>query len=400
MKRQLIKGAAALSSAVCLSQALAVEVGDFAFHGYMRAGTGINLEGGRQVCFQAPGADTKWRLGNECDYVIEPSFIGRVASVENGGEWFVHVMPSVYRSWDDDDELVSTFGQAFVYGENIPQLANGSVWAGRRFYDRVQLGINDQFLENHDGDGGGIENVDLGFAAFSYAFLMRPQQNANDAAYQHALRLTDIPSVLGSHFNVYAGYHNRTASSDQSYAPPSEPVGVDSLKRIGIYHITPDTLGGSTFLGFRYEEGNNDERGELTQWRVVLQQEGFVDAFSTGWSLIAQYRSKEENNLEEEWYSAGIRTDTHLSGPFRFLLEVGHDVVKPENQRRREMSKITLATAVSGGPDPWSRPTVRLFYTYAHWNSATRDNLSGALEQVYGNSTNGSTVGIQGEVWW
>ncbi|WP_200954478.1 carbohydrate porin, partial [Rhizobacter sp. Root1221] len=33
------------------------------FSGYMRAGVGVTARGGTQVCFQLPGADTKWRLG-------------------------------------------------------------------------------------------------------------------------------------------------------------------------------------------------------------------------------------------------------------------------------------------------------------------------------------------------
>src|SRR5690242_1115224 len=46
--------------------------------GYARAGVGLAVKGGKQVCFVLNGADTKWRLGNECDYVIEPQFTGRL----------------------------------------------------------------------------------------------------------------------------------------------------------------------------------------------------------------------------------------------------------------------------------------------------------------------------------
>src|ERR1044071_5394807 len=44
------------------------------FAGSPRAGVGLALRGGKEVCFNLPGADTHWRLGNECDYVIEPQF--------------------------------------------------------------------------------------------------------------------------------------------------------------------------------------------------------------------------------------------------------------------------------------------------------------------------------------
>ncbi len=37
----------------------------FEFHGYFRSGYGLNSAGGQQVAFEAPGADAKYRLGNE-----------------------------------------------------------------------------------------------------------------------------------------------------------------------------------------------------------------------------------------------------------------------------------------------------------------------------------------------
>ena len=39
----------------------------FEFHGYFRSGYGLNGKGGQQVAFIAPGADAKYRLGNEAE---------------------------------------------------------------------------------------------------------------------------------------------------------------------------------------------------------------------------------------------------------------------------------------------------------------------------------------------
>ena len=64
---------------------------DFTFSGYMRASTGVSAVGGSQVCFGLPGADTKWRLGNECDYDVEPTFDFKVAEFE-GSPWHVVAM--------------------------------------------------------------------------------------------------------------------------------------------------------------------------------------------------------------------------------------------------------------------------------------------------------------------
>ena len=49
--------------------------GAFKFHGYFRSGYGLNSEGGQQVAFQAPGAEAKYRLGNEAETYGEFIFV-------------------------------------------------------------------------------------------------------------------------------------------------------------------------------------------------------------------------------------------------------------------------------------------------------------------------------------
>ena len=51
------------------------QVGAFEFHGYLRSGYGLNSEGGQQVAFEAPGANAKYRLGNEAETYGEFIFV-------------------------------------------------------------------------------------------------------------------------------------------------------------------------------------------------------------------------------------------------------------------------------------------------------------------------------------
>src|SRR6202044_415843 len=51
------------------------QVGSFEFHGYFRSGYGLNSVGGQQVAFEAPGADAKYRLGNEAETYAELIFV-------------------------------------------------------------------------------------------------------------------------------------------------------------------------------------------------------------------------------------------------------------------------------------------------------------------------------------
>src|SRR6202795_5167335 len=56
------------------------------FHGYFRSGYGLNSEGGQQVAFQAPGADAKYRLGNEAETYGEFIFVNNWLTPERGSD--------------------------------------------------------------------------------------------------------------------------------------------------------------------------------------------------------------------------------------------------------------------------------------------------------------------------
>ena len=388
------------------------------FSGYMRAGVGLNTRGGNQVCYQLAGADTKWRLGNECDYVVEPNINAKLAEFE-GSDWHVHVMPSVYKAWDagqsQPDALTTRFGQIYTYGDHISQLANGKVWAGRRFYNRLQLGINDQFLENNDGNGAGVEDMELGFGKLSVAFMMDPNYGVpgavNDTSVKNnrftfPVRLTGIKDIPNGDLSIYVtgSMQSKTGGANGQEAT-KQPKGL----AVGAYQTINGTLGGATIFGAKF-----DKLGETKNSRVVIQQTGkFGEA--TGWDAIAEYRiNKQINNAGADagnkWFSLGGRADTYLGGPFRALLEVGHDQVKPDagsslaanagSTGNLTMTKITGTLAASAGKDPWSRPTVRLFVTHATWNEAARLNLGGTTQAVFGDKKAGTSVGIQGETWW
>lgn len=394
---------------------------DIDFSGYMRAGTGVNTRGGTQVCFKLPGADTKWRLGNECDYTLEPNIASTLVKGDDGSEWRVHFMPSVYRAWGDKefsasgagvtdsgtDELVVRFGQAYAYGRNLPQLAGGMVWAGRRFYNRLQLGINDQFLENNDGDGAGLENMNVGAGKLSAAFMMNGRNAANNNRYTIPISLRDIPTFKDSSLAIHVGYQRQSSTKDQTNGiTPDKQASGHSL---GLYHSTQGTLGGATFVGLRTDK-NDSSRGAIgaSNNRIVLQQTGFLTGIKTSWDFITEYRVNKVSGVSgnNKWYSMGGRTDTLISGPFRFLAELGTDQVKPSSGPRQQLTKLTLATAMSAGPESGSRPTVRLFYTYARWNDAARTAFTAGginesrLARVYGDRRSGSSVGVQAETWW
>jgi maltoporin len=383
------------------------------FSGYMRAGVGINAAGGNQVCFGLAGADTKYRLGNECDYVVEPTFDAKLAEYE-GSDWHVRVMPSVYKAWDagqsSPDTLTTRFGQIYAYGSNISQLANGRVWAGRRFYNRLQTGINDQFLENNDGNGAGLEDMDLGIGKLSVAFMMDPNYGVAGSPTDRAvtnnrfalpIRMTGIKDMPNGELAIYVTPSKQLKSDDQSTGTAIETTSEPSGLAVGVYQtLNGVILGGNTLIGVKA-----DKFGETKNTRVVFQQSANFGA--TAVDFITEYRIRKEAANAGKWFSIGARTDTWLSGPFRFLAEAGHDMVKPQDgSDKLSLTKLTLALAASAGKEAGSRPTVRLFLTHAVWNEAARVapsntfGLNGNTKAVFGDKKAGTSVGVQAETWW
>ncbi|MET0335850.1 MAG: carbohydrate porin [Rhizobacter sp.] len=383
------------------------------FSGYFRAGVGINTRGGNQVCYGLAGADTKFRLGNECDYVVEPTFDAKLAEYE-GSDWHVRVMPSVYKGWDSGqggttgngpDQLTARFGQIYAYGSNISQLGNGRVWAGRRFYNRLQTGINDQFLENNDGNGAGLEDMDVGFGKLSVAFMMDPNNSAFDNRASIPIRLTGIKDMPNGELSIYVTPSKQLKTDDQTTTPATTPASQPNGLAVGIYQkLNGVILGGDTLFGVK-----GDKYGDLKNTRVVFQQGMSVGG--TAVDFITEYRvrkSKDTLGVDNgnKWFAIGARTDTHLSGPFRFLAELGHDMVKPDGGgAKQNLTKGTLAVAASAGKDAGSRPTIRLFVTHAMWNDAVRAAGAGGLNstntrQVFGDKKSGTSIGVQAESWW
>jgi maltoporin len=364
--------------------------------GYMRIGGGVNAEGSRQVCFGLPGADTKWRLGNECDHVIEPTFDARLASSDDL-QWHLRVMPSSYNSWSgtrsQTGKLNPRFGQAYTYLSGIKVLGDGKFWVGRRFYNRLQLGINDQFLEINDGEGAGLEDMKVGPGRLSAGVVVSPRESAVDTRLAVPIRYEGLKTLPQGDLAVYL-----TPSVQKRRSAPA-PAGVgDSEPRglaLGLYQTLNWSASSSTLLGLR-----RDRTGDETNTRFVVQHGGLLPAAATHWDALGEYRLNTKTGVDSRWFGLGGRTDTHVSGPFRVLVEMGVDHVRPDNAPSRQMGKVTLAGAVSQGVEAGSRPTLRVFVTHAVWNEAARLSLSERLQQVYGNDKAGTSYGMQFESWW
>jgi maltoporin len=122
----------------------------FEFHGYFRSGFGINGNGGKIETFQAPGAFSKYRLGNESDTYGEVSLTNNWMNPKDDGVSFkTSIMLAFsnqgYNNFDTSGNLVIREAYAEA-GNVIPSAPGMTFWAGQRFYQRHDVHITDFFF--------------------------------------------------------------------------------------------------------------------------------------------------------------------------------------------------------------------------------------------------------------
>ncbi|WP_137936052.1 carbohydrate porin [Chitinivorax sp. B] len=364
------------------------------FHGYLRSGAGSSSKGGKQVCFQLDGAPSKYRLGNECETYGELAFDADLYKSAQGSAYFkLHTMAAFSVPADGDWEQADpswrqTWTEVGGFGEGA--LATAKIWAGKRYYKRNDVHLNDFFYWNNSGPGGGIEDIDLGFGKFSYAYIRRADsKNSKISQTTHDMRLEaiglgtagtlDLGLNFGSKNNVDNngdGNKNGTSVTVQH----NLPLGDSWNKFIVQYANKNIELDGSSY------PGANDK----SKWRV-LDRFFFNVGNLDGEGLLGYTKVKDG----DRWFTAGVRPVYHFNELFSLASEVGYDRVKPNAGDTRNLWKVTIAPQISAGKSYWSRPTIRAFVTYAKWN---KEGVAGG--DVFKDKTNGTSYGIQTEAWW
>ena len=210
------------------------QLGAFEFHGYFRSGYGLNGKGGAQVAFQAPGADAKYRLGNEAETYGEFIFVNNWLNPEhNGDKAWLKTEVMIEANTADAASYANFPGntgndqfrlrEAFVRAGNILEFQpNAKFWAGERYYRRQHIEINDFYPLDMSGYGAGIEDWDLRIGKLSVAFLAgaRPDvvtQNGNYAKSNIDVRLYDLKGPFGM-WGVWFDYATAKGGTTQTGA--------------------------------------------------------------------------------------------------------------------------------------------------------------------------------------
>jgi maltoporin len=388
----------------------------FEFHGYLRSGGGSTLsKNGGQTCFALPGAYSKYRLGNECETYAEVKADHDLFEAKDGVKFVYHGNIAYISNNTQDFESFKDSGrdvalrENFIEAKNLPFTGGGTVWAGKRFYERNDVHITDFFYWDTSGYGAGIQDVKVADTMkFSYA-LFRNGNSSESATTRHDFRVGGIG--LGSFGDLTVGLQINTADATDAATLAGQDNGGSAIT---VQHFMGGLLGGFNKLAFQYGKGsarslslaypnNGEPEGNKTYRIVDVFQWQLSPAFSGMATFV--YQDQKDNY---KWTSFGVRPVFHVNDYFKLQAEVGYDQVKPTsgdatNQQTRKLTKVTVAPTIVAGRGFWARPELRLFYTYAKWNDAARDlwgGVAGGTGGRFGSDTNGSTIGFQIEAWW
>jgi maltoporin len=418
------------------------QVNSFEFHGYFRSGYGLNSVGGQQVAFEAPGADAKYRLGNEAETYAELIFVNNWLNPQHSSD----------KAWMRTEFMVEAnttnsanaasfpngigndqfrFREAFVQAGNIfESQPNAKFWAGERYYRRQHIDIDDFYPLDLSGYGAGVEDLNVRIGKLAVAFLnaARPDivtTNGNLAKSNIDVRLYDIKGPGG----LFGGWFDfATSKGGLTSTGTAIPTAIPTTNgyAFGLRHQRLEWHGGYHTFSAQYGTGAasnfsspgngtqipnptpfiNRSRQLLITEQVVLQPN---DWFAIMPIFVFQ-RTKDGNPQYpwNEWASFGARPEVfvtkHISLAFEGGLDYTHCVAgcvsqagSPVRPYDGWLRKFTIAPQIGADRKFFGRPVLRTFLTFANWSDSFRGLVGGTPFQ---SKTHGLTYGVQAETWF
>jgi maltoporin len=409
--------------------------GAFEFHGYFRSGFGLNSRGGQQVAFEAPGAQAKYRLGNETETYAELIFVNNWVNPDHNSDkaWFRSEFLIQANTSNSENFAPSSSGtgsdqfrvrEAFVQAGNIfESQPHAKFWGGERYYRRQHIDSNDFFPLDMSGYGGGVEDLDLKFGKAAVAFIgvARPDvvtQNGNMTTSHIDATVYDVKGPLGL-WGVWFDYATSKGGQMTSASVPgsSAVANIPSTNgyAYGIRHQRLEWHGGyHTFL-IQYGTGaasnfsgpgigttiltpspdTAKSKQFLATEQIVLQPN---DKFAVmPIFLFQRIKNLNTQNEWQQWISFGVRPEVFLTKHLSLTGDCGFDHTRLPGSYEGWLRKCTFAPQIGADRKFFGRPVLRAFVTYANWSNGFRGLVGGV---PFENATKGLTYGVQVEHWW
>lgn len=412
-----------VSSALLSTSALAVD-----FHGYARSGIGWTSGGGEQSAFTVNGGGSKYRLGNEAETYAELK-LGQ--ELYKNGEKSIYLDSNVAYSvnqqvdWEATNPALREINVQFKnFADSLP---GATLWAGKRFYQRHDVHMNDFYYWDISGPGAGVENIDVGFGKLSLAVTRNTEkdgayswnynpitkkwessQDKNKDVYNDVfdVRLAGIETNKDGSLEIGFDFGNAHTKDGAIYEKDATKRGYMAT----IEHTQGNFFGGFNKFTVQYAKdamtswntghsqgGSANNKGDMLR----LINQGVVqasDKVEVMYALIYE-KTDLDNKRGKTWYSAGIRPMYKWNDTMSTLLEVGYDRIKDQaSGQKNDLMKYTIAQQWQAGSSIWARPAIRVFGTYAHWND--KFNTANRTDAGYKAKDGEFIGGVQFEAWW
>ncbi len=408
---------------------------DFEFHGYFRAGLGVNGKGDAMEAFKAPNAATKYRLGNEAEAYLEATYrqnFRTEALIENQIDFFTiltlaYVTPTVN---NNDFGTTTSLREVYAGARGIwSERSEALFWAGNRFYEHLDIHITDYFYRDMSGFGGGIEDVALGDQmkwALAWLGGSIDELDSNGSAITNDynfnkntidFRLYDINAGIGElalalNLSEFSG--DTLALADGS---GSAEIDDSTGWAVGAFLGSPLSANMDNKFTAQYGEGASDNfRAVITApaglsvmagdtvhiddtRRLRLTDDIIINKGAPlSLQAIVGYEWYDNGNgTTIDWVTLGARPVYHFNDHFSLAFEAGADYTNQDDGPEGVLGKVTLAPQIQPAAEHFSRPSIRAFFTYAAWS----DGFEGQVANIsYGNEQHGISAGVQMEAWW
>jgi maltoporin len=303
-----------------------------------------------------------------------------------------------------------------------------SAWAGNRYYRKHDIHINDFFLINMSGGGGGVEDIKLPFGKLALAWIGIGSQSGfsdlpqpdpvNKAGFNKGtfdMRLYDV-MFLGGKGEFAVDVPHVTAGKDANGISAPDATGFaftfihTAEKWAGEHNMNkfyiqyghgPGKTFTSGFETYTTPDGSFIRPDASGSYRFRVADNMILEAgdhFTVSPVILYQLTDYKQYGGQQHWFSAGVRPQAHINDYFSLAFEPFIDWTDNKQDNISDyMFKFTFAPQISLGRHFMSRPAVRGFLTYAQWGNGFKGLIGGP---DYANSTQGLTWGAQMETWW
>ncbi|NIY48311.1 carbohydrate porin [Cedecea colo] len=378
------------------------------FTGYARYGAHFQAGDQKYIGVDGSynGSSAIGRLGNEGnggEFQLTKAF-----KSETGAIWDVGVM---FDHWGDEVNLKKAYAGVTNLFESQP---NAYFWAGRDFHQRPQQGINDYFFMNHDGQGAGVKNFDLGFAQLDLA-AVASVESCNPELVEDG----DNPSRISCTGSSGTGDKGNYAATSKLHGIKMGPIDFELYAN----------------YGFDSKAIDSEERSKAWQAAVVLSHTGENSLNK----IIARYSDHSDNSVYNK--TNGLHTVyTSFEGSYKFTpqaqveyllafhdydndeqtqdnrrnygvivrpmyfwndvhstwLEAGYQRVDYENDGDNKGWKLTLSQNISIAMGPEFRPMLRFYVTGGQVENNHTTRVAGEEDK----QLDSFNVGAMWEAWF